>query len=204
MTSKQPSLKPPRWGENVLALFLNDDDRQALLGDFAEEYYAVARRFGGGQAWRWYWLEILKSMPALIVLFKNKSTRSYKMTSRHSFFENQTGMAVIGFVLIIPALILCLGGILQSFLGNPQFNEAINFNLFVFRPVVILGGLALAFALNALAVFQVSFQREGDSLVSTIKVRAKFLSLGLIALSVGLVSIIFVYLLAENFHIFAR
>jgi hypothetical protein len=196
--------KPPRWGEKVLALFLNDDDRQALLGDFAEEYYVVARCVGPGQAWRWYWLEILKSIPALIVLFKNKSARRYTMTSRRSFFENQTRMAGIGFVLIIPALILCLGGILQSFLGNPYFNEAINFDLFVFRPAVILGGLALAFGLNVLAVCQVSFRREGDSLVSTIKVRAKFLSLGSIALSLGLVSIIFIYLLAENFQIFAR
>ena len=111
-------------------------------------------------------------------------------------------MAGLGLVLIIPALILCTGGLALSLLGMNAFSSAINFDLFIFNPAVLLGGLFLAFILNLLVVAPVKIQ--DGSLTAAIRLRGKVLNLGLLTCIGLLLSIIFLYLLAENFQIFAR
>lgn len=116
--------------------------------------------------------------------------------------QNNIRLAAIGIILILPALTLCVGGILQSGFGLSQFNEAINFDMLFFNPAVLIGGLGLAVGLNLWPVVRIRFQ-DGN-LVGTVKVRDSVANLGLIALISLLTGIIFLYLLAENLQIFAR
>lgn len=188
-------LQPPRLGERILSLFLDQEDKEAVIGDFEEGFYLVASKFGLRKARRWYWFEIVRSTPALFFFINKKFTRSAIMKSDHK-------LAIAGFVLIIPALILCFGGILQSFFGLTQVNDGINYDFFIFHPLIIMGGLILAFGINLQSVMRVRFQFQDGTLVSTIKVKGKVLNLGLVAVIMFLLATIFLYLLAENFQIF--
>ena len=114
--------------------------------------------------------------------------------------HHHVSLATIGFVLVIPVLILCFGGILQS-LGYPAFNKSVDYTSSLFSPVTILGGLFLGFLLNLLSVFRLKFE-EGH-LVGTLRLAGRLLNLSMIAFATLLVSIISVYLLAENLAIFA-
>lgn len=189
------SPKPPKLGERLLRLFLHQEDSETILGDFTEEYYNIVRQFGHRRAWRWYWLEVLKSTPSLILLTQCKLKRS-DIVERLSFFEQNNNVALIGLILSIPAFILVFGGILQSGFGLSQFNEAVNHDIFIFHPIILMGGLMLAFALNLIPVVRIKFE-EGN-LVGMIKIRGKLLNLGFATFCCLLAAIIFVYLLFEN------
>ena len=116
--------------------------------------------------------------------------------------RNGVKLAGFGFVLIIPSLLLVTGGILQSVFGASHCNDAIDFLSFLFNPAIILGGLMLAFGLNLIPVMRIYF-REGN-LVGMVKVQGRLLNLGLITAITLLTAVIFLYLLAENFQVFAR
>ena len=109
-------------------------------------------------------------------------------------------LALLGFILVLPALLLVTGGLAQSVLGTTHINDLLNFKLPFFHPVVIIGGLMLAFVLNLLPLLRINFQ--DGLLTSTLTLRDKYLNLGLIG-GIGLLfTIIFLYLLAENLQIF--
>ena len=189
------SPKPPGLGEGILRLFLPQEDRETVLGDFAEEYYRVADDFGLKRAWGWYWLEILKSTPSLILLTQRKLKRS-TMMERLSLLQQNNKVAAAGFILSVPAFILVFGGILQSGFGFSQFNEAVNHDIFIFHPIILMGGLVLAFGLNLIPVVRLKF--EDGSLIGTLKIRGKLLNLGFVMFCSLLAAIIFVYLLFES------
>ena len=79
--------------------------------------------------------------------------------------------------------------------------DALDFELIVFRPVVLMGGLLLAAGINLIPLVRVQL-KEG-SVVSNARVRGHLIQLGLLVLVGILSSIIFVYLLTENLQIFA-
>jgi hypothetical protein len=72
----------------------------------------------------------------------------------------------------------------------------------LFNPVVLLGGLILAFILNLVPVARIKI--ADGSLTGTIQLRGKVSNLGVLAGVGFLLGIIFLYLLAENSGIFAR
>ena len=47
-------------------------------------------------------------------------------------------------ILSAPAILLVTSGLFYSVFGIPQLMEALDFELIVFRPVVLMGGLLLA------------------------------------------------------------
>ena len=111
-------------------------------------------------------------------------------------------IAVLGVFLIIPALILCAAGAAQSLLGMNGFSNAINFELFIFDPALLMGGLFLAFALNLLTIARLKIQN--GNLTGSLILRGRLLNLGLLTSVSLLLCSIFLYLLAENFQVFAR
>ena len=104
-------------------------------------------------------------------------------------------------ILLAPAILLVTSGLFYSVFGIPQLMDALDFELIVFRPVVLMGGLLLAAGINLISLVRVGL--EGGSLVGIVRVRGHLIQLGLLALVGMLSSIIFVYLLAENLQIFA-
>ena len=100
-------------------------------------------------------------------------------------------LAVAGLVLLLPALILVSSGLLG--LEPPPA---------LVHPVPVLGGLILAFSLNALSVLRVRFGQDRAGLWGTISVRVRGGVMNLVALAVSclLVATITAYLIVENFQ----
>jgi hypothetical protein len=99
--------------------------------------------------------------------------------------------AIVGFFLVLPALVLASSG----FLGlEPPATLT--------HPVLVMGGLLLAFGLNAFAVLQVRFGHNEGALVATISVGVQGNTLNLTAfmLSCLLGATITAYLFVENFQ----
>ncbi len=99
--------------------------------------------------------------------------------------------AVVGFVLLLHALVLVSSGLLG--LERPDAPV---------HPILVMGGLLLASALNALQVLRVRFGHEEGALVGTVSLRLRGTGLNLMALSLSclLLATITVYLFVENFQ----
>jgi hypothetical protein len=100
-------------------------------------------------------------------------------------------IAIMGFFLLLPALVLCLSGLLG--LEPPAA---------LIHPVLVMGGLFLAFGLNAMAILQVRFGHSEGTLVARISIRMRgtVLNLTAFALCCFLFATMTVYLFLENFR----
>jgi hypothetical protein len=100
-------------------------------------------------------------------------------------------VAVVGLVLLLPALVLVSSGLFG--LERPDA---------VVHPILVLGGLLLASALNALPVLRVRFGHEEGTLVGTVSLRLRGTGLNLMTLSLSclLLATITAYLFVENFQ----
>jgi asparagine N-glycosylation enzyme membrane subunit Stt3 len=102
-------------------------------------------------------------------------------------------VATAGFVLLLPALSLVSAGLADS---DIRLAPAL------VHPVVVMGGLALAFLINAWSVMRVGVRKDDGTVVGTIAVRLRgsMMNLAAIGLSGLLVAIIAAYLFVENFQ----
>ena len=57
-------------------------------------------------------------------------------------------LAAMSLLLLTPAILLVTSGLFYSVFGIPQLMDALDFELIVFRPGVLLGGLLLAAGIN--------------------------------------------------------
>lgn len=105
--------------------------------------------------------------------------------------EKRKMLAIVGFVLTVPALLICLLGPLG--LQPPRI---------LTHPVVILAGLALALSMNTLPVAHVNARMEDGDFVGsvTISLKGSLMNFGVIALSLVLLATIALYLFVENFQ----
>ena len=117
------------------------------------------------------------------------------------FLQSSVKPAGIGFLLMIPALLLCGGGLLLSLFGVYTVNNAIDFSLFIFHPAVILSGVFIACFLNLFPAWHVAY-KTGD-IISALHLRGRGLNLTVVACVGFVLTTIFIYLLAENFQKFA-
>jgi len=65
---KTGNLKPPRVAESLLKYFFKKEDRCHRLGDFEEVFQNIIQESGWLEASRWYWMQMIRSLPNL---FKN-------------------------------------------------------------------------------------------------------------------------------------
>jgi putative ABC transport system permease protein len=92
---------PPRLAEWVLVRLLDDESRESVAGDLAEEYRRLVRRAGRGAASRWYWRAVGRSIIACRVtgyLLANSMARPRLVMLALSLFG-------------IVALVLCISGL---------------------------------------------------------------------------------------------
>ena len=61
-----PAPRPPRLAEQIISLLAPARDRSALLGDLSEEFADRVDRSERG-AERWYWLQVVQSVPHLVL-----------------------------------------------------------------------------------------------------------------------------------------
>jgi hypothetical protein len=84
---------------------------------------------------------------------------------------------------------------LEAFLSDPERLKVFN----TISPVVFLGGLALALALNACAVLRINVGREDGAVVGILRLDFKLLNVAVVAASSLLLVILVGYVILENF-----
>ena len=117
-------------------------------------------------------------------------------------------LAGIGFVLLVVPLFFVVSQVLkyelgigfladplEAFLADP--GRAKIFDLL--SPLLFLGGLGLALALNTYAVLRLDVDREDGTIVSTLRLEIKLLNIAVVAMSVLLLVTLVGYALLENF-----
>ena len=58
--------RPPQLGTWLVSLFAEGEERELIAGDLSEEYLERAAQGGRAAARRWYWRQILRSLPHLV------------------------------------------------------------------------------------------------------------------------------------------
>ena len=114
--------------------------------------------------------------------------------------------AVAGVVLIVPALTLVASGFSQSIFGARSIIDFLPsaVSSIFFHPLIILGGLLLAVGLNLLPILRLKFGSADGTMSGTFVVKTMPANIVLVSACMVLASVIFLYLLAENFASFAR
>jgi hypothetical protein len=117
-------------------------------------------------------------------------------------------LAWVGFVLLAPPLFFVtasllkyelgvgfLFGPLEALMAEPARRHVFN----LVSPVVFLGGLCLALALNAYAVLRLNVARERGALVGVVRIEIKALNVAVAASSLLLLATLVGYSLLEHF-----
>jgi hypothetical protein len=84
---------------------------------------------------------------------------------------------------------------LDNFLSDPQRLRVFN----LISPVVFLGGLGLALALNAYAVLRLDVGREDGAIVGTVRLEVRYWNIAVAAVSLLLLGTLVGYFFLENF-----
>jgi len=199
-------LQPPRLAERLLASILTPDDAEAVLGDFAELFNTNAYQSNLQKAQFWYWIQTFKSAPSLIRLkLSNELERRMETMIKNLNLHNKSSLWV-SLIALIPALLLVIPGIMQSGLGYLGPNDALD-TMFakapalqiLLSPIVLLGGLLLAFILNLTPAIKLRFERQPEGLTSVITFKPVILHWIFVGISLLIVGIILVYAFFENF-----
>jgi len=118
-------------------------------------------------------------------------------------------LARAGFALLLAPLFFVVASLLKyglgvgllfdplesAFLSDPERLRVFN----VVSPVVFLGGLCLALALNAFALLRLGVGREGSAVVGTVRLETKWVNVAVIAVSFLLLTTLVGYVFLENF-----
>jgi hypothetical protein len=134
--------------------------------------------------------------------------RSGSRANNEEVVVNERRLAGIGFVLLLAPLYFVSASLLkyglgvgllfdplETFLSVSQRREAFN----LVSPIVFLGGLGLAMALNAYAVLRPSVVREAGAVVCTVRIRMTFWNTAVVAASSLLLFTLVGYVFLENF-----
>ena len=119
-------------------------------------------------------------------------------------------MALISAPLMLPALFLCVGGVLHSAFGLALANDLIGTILatatgrILLSPVVVLGGVAATLAINFWAACRVYLGFDTGTVYVTFHVARALRPLLLIALAMLLGGTLLLHGLDENLRIIAR
>ena len=169
-----------------------------IIGDFVEEFEQVVAENGRFQANIWFGQQLIRSIPALCQRRWQESMKTLTKRDKQFF--------VFGSLALIPALMIGVTGSLHSLFGiSAPMNNMFDFVrstpllAWLIHPAVILGGLVVAFVLNALPVLHISLYNQDEAWQGTISLRKGYwLHLIVLGTAVLFGLIIFLYLLAEN------
>jgi hypothetical protein len=121
---------------------------------------------------------------------------------------NDHKLAGLGFALLLAPLFFVSASLLkyglgvgflfdplESLLSDPKRLQVFN----LISPVVFLGGLILALAVNLYAVLRLNVAREDGTFVSTVRFEVKLANIAVAAVSLLLLVTLVGYFFAENF-----
>lgn len=199
--------QPPIFGETIISFLLTEENAEEILGDLAEMFNAHGRQSGLRNAQTWYYFQIIRSTPLLFLLkLSNILERNFQIMSTNLNNHNKSTLW-ISLIAVIPAMVLIIPGLLQSGLGyygatdarDALFAAAPVLELLL-NPIILMGGLLLAFAMNVFPALSLHFERKPEGLTSTITFKPILLHWVFIGVSFLMVGIILVYAFFENFN----
>jgi hypothetical protein len=131
-----------------------------------------------------------------------------KLAGQREVKMNERRLAWAGVVLLSAPLFFVVASLLKYELGIGFLFDPLDaflsdrgrqqvFN--VISPVVFLGGLGLALALNAYAVVRLNVGREDGAIVGTVRLEVRFWNIAVAALSLLLLGTLIGYFFVENF-----
>jgi putative ABC transport system permease protein len=101
---KRPNNKPPGLGQKLLRLLVAENEREALLGDFAEAYEERSAGRGRFAARLWYWLQIFLLLPGFMkdsitggfAMIKNYAKIAFRNMRKHKAYAliNLAGLSI--------------------------------------------------------------------------------------------------------------
>jgi hypothetical protein len=131
-----------------------------------------------------------------------------KLASHREVKVNERRLALAGVALLTAPLFFVAASLLkyelgigflfeplEALLSDPQRLRVFN----LVSPVVFLGGLGLALALNAYAVLRLNVGREDGAIVGTVRVQVRFWNIAVTAVSLLLLVTLVGYFFVENF-----
>jgi hypothetical protein len=184
----------------------------AYPGEFRREYgeqmeqafgalYRVKRGEKGGIARLWMRtiVDVIRTVVAQRIISRTNH--------RETVMQNRR-LAFVGLVLLLAPLYFVSASLLKYGLGVGFFFDPLEavltvagrrevFNLV--SPVVFLGGLSLALALNVYAVTRFDASRQGGTIVSTVRVTPGLWNIVVLAASALLLATLLGYAFLENF-----
>ena len=119
--------KTPYFGTLLLRFFLPHCDREFLLEDFRAVYAEIRENRGKISAWLWYWIQVLKTAPDLIIYSINRSidmNKNYLKTALRNI-KRQKGYSFIniGGLAVGMACFILIGLWVQDELSFDRFNK---------------------------------------------------------------------------------
>ena len=105
--------KPPAFAARIVARTIRSEVRLSILSDFSEIYEELAGERGYLSAYRWYWAQVLRSIPMFIlntllwrlIMFKSYLTMTFRIIRRHKVYSS---INIAGLSLGIAVCILIL------------------------------------------------------------------------------------------------
>ena len=101
---KKKGLAPPALAVWILSRITRGEDRLSIKSDFSEIYEELAMKEGSFKALKWYWTQVLRSIPMFliknfywrVVMFKNYVKIAVRNIKRHKGFSliNTAGLAI--------------------------------------------------------------------------------------------------------------
>ena len=118
--------------------------------------------------------------------------------------------AAIGLIACLPAVVLVVGGLLQSDWSTPALRSTLERTLFnqdlvglriLIHPAIVLSGLLLAAGLNLVPLLRLRLERQPGTLVGMLSLRIRAAHLGVALIAIGLMGVILGYGFTENFKV---
>jgi hypothetical protein len=176
-------------------------DRGAEMAQVFGDLCREEKRRGGASGLMMVWVRTLPDLVATAFVERVRANE------KEPIMQDRR-LAVIGFVLLLAPLYFVSASLLKYGLGVGLLFDPLEAFLSVagrrdvfnaVSPVVFLGGLGVAIALNIYAVTRFNVSREDGTIVSTVRVRLELWNIAVAAVSVLLLVTLVGYVFLENF-----
>jgi len=196
--------RPPVLAEKILARILPCGSPDSVLGDMHEDFERIITERGILTANAMYWTETIRALPSLL-LYSLETSNIRRQTVIGTFiYRERKWTTPLSVLLLLPAFLLVIPGLLFEIFGKPiegSMNGIPGFAVlraWTDDPWLILGGLALALAINLNAIVRVQFFSSKDDFQTTLTWKRSASNMILIVLALILAGVLFSYAIGEN------